>query len=67
MAAETFEGFLSPSQAARVAGVDTATLKYHTKTGKLQAVMVPPGRRLYRTEEIERFARERTERQGHSV
>ncbi len=62
MVTETLEGYLSPSQAARVVGVDVGTLKYYTHTGKLAAVMVPPGRRLYRTADIEAIARERAEK-----
>ena len=62
MTIETLEGYLSPSQAARVAGVDVATLKYWWKTGRLPAVIVPPGRKLYRATDIEQFARERAEK-----
>jgi len=62
MTVETLAGYLSPSQAARAAGVDVGTLKLWMKNGKLPALMVPPGRRLYRTEDIERLTRERAEK-----
>ena len=70
MVTPVFGEYLSPSQAARMAGVDVATLKYHWKTGRLPAVIVPPGRRLYRATDIEQFARERAaqrEEAGHAA
>ena len=60
MTVETFEEFLSPSQAARVVGVAAETIRYHWRTGRLPAVIVPPGRRLFRVTDIERFVQERT-------
>ena len=59
MTVERFEEFLSPSQAARVAGVAAETIRYHWRTGRLPAVIVPPGRRLFRVTDIQAFARER--------
>jgi len=63
MTVKIMTGYLSPSQAARAAGVDVGTLKLWMKSGKLPALMVPPGRRLYRTEDIERIARERAQKE----
>ena len=62
MSVEMLSGYLSPSQAARVAGIDTGTLKYYTRVGKLAALMVPPGRRLYREADIQQIALERAEK-----
>ncbi len=67
MSVETLSGYLSPSQAARVAGVDTGTLKYYTRVGKLTALMVPPGRRLYREDDIRQIALERAEKEHGNV
>ena len=66
MVTETFEGYLSPSQAARLVGVDAGTLKYHATTGRLPVVIVPPGRRLYRTEDVQELARWRAEKRNRN-
>jgi len=64
MAVDTLRGYLSPSQAARISGLATETLKLRVNTGKLNALIIPGGRRLYRVEDMERIARERAEKEN---
>ena len=62
MAVDVLNGYLTPSKAARVSGLATETLKLRANTGKLNALIIPGGRRLYRLEDMERIARERAQK-----
>lgn len=53
------------AEAARIAGVVPATIRWWEKTGRLPAERTSDGVRLYRRGDVERVARERQERRAN--
>jgi hypothetical protein len=53
------------AEAARIAGVVPATIRWWEKTGRLPAERTSDGTRLYRRGDVERVARQRQERRDH--
>lgn len=54
----SFEGYVSPSEGARIIGIAPVTLRLWVKTGKIAALRTPNGMILSRAD-VERAARER--------
>jgi len=66
MTTEVLSGFLAPAQAARQLGIAEGSLRYYARLGRLPVVMAG-GRPLYRTDDIQRIGRERTEGEKSNV
>ena len=50
--------FLSTSDAARLLNRASDTVRYYERTGKLEAIRTHGGMRLFRLEDVEKFAAE---------
>lgn len=46
-------------EVARLGEVDSETVRYWERTGKLPAIKTPTGRRLFRQEDVEKFLAQR--------
>ncbi len=57
---ETLEGYITPARAAHRIGIAPLTLKQWAKRGRIPALLTPLGL-VFRTEDVERVAREREE------
>ena len=57
---EVLEGYVSPARAAHRIGVAPLTIKVWAKQGRIPALLTPLGL-VFRTEDVERVAREREE------
>ncbi len=56
--------YLTISEAARAIGVSVDSIRNYERTGRLPALRTPGGMRLFALGDVERMARDRTERRA---